>query len=384
MKAYKAHKIFTGTHEVTDGYLVVDNNGEIVEVTTTKPEKATIKNFKKGIITPGFVDTHIHGFAGVDTMDGDIEKYRHMLVRLAQEGTTSVILTTVTSDDDHTREAVRKITELLYSQGPDEAKVQGIYLEGPFISPDYKGAHDEKLLRELDIKFVEELQMLSGGLIKKITIAPELEGAESFIHRCKIQGIHVSIGHTNATTEQVERAVEIGADFYTHVFNAMKPFNHRDVGVVGAVLNDKTSWGEVIADGVHVNLDAIKILLSQRGIDRTILITDSMRGAGMPDGDYELGGLDVVVKDGEAHNVDGTLAGSTLILRDAVKNMQSLVSLNDSIKMATYNAAIAHSINGVGLLAKHKAADFIVFDEELNIQKVYINGELINENSKSK
>jgi N-acetylglucosamine-6-phosphate deacetylase len=254
----------------------------------------------------------------------------------------------------------------------------GLHLEGPFISEVKKGVHPPAFIRNPSIRIFDELLRMSANTITLVTLAPELEGALEFIKSVRSKGVHVSLGHSNATFEETLWAIELGASQATHSFNAMRDFNHREPGILGAILTDSRVWAEIIADGVHVHPAVIDILIRCKGTRRTLLITDAITATGMPDGQYQLGELTVKVVQGVCRNLEGNLAGSTLTQDRALRNViqWSKTPLEEAIPLCTVNPAEAIGIDSSkGSLEPGKDADLVVLDENLEVHATLSSGQ---------
>jgi N-acetylglucosamine-6-phosphate deacetylase len=331
---------------------------------------------------PGFVDIHVHGAGGRDVMEGDERALGTITGRLAAFGTTSLLATTVTASADETCRAVEGISKYIsrqYQASGGRADILGIHFEGPFLSKERRGVHPQEWLQLPSAELLQSLLRSASGNARIMTIAPELLGAMPCIDAARSLGMVVSIGHTDATYEQARAAVAHGAHHATHVYNAMRPFSHRDPGVIGAVLTTPEVTAELIADCVHVDDVAMKVLLQAKGPEGVILISDGTSATGMPDGKYLLGGLEVTVMDGVCRNDEGKLAGSTLTLDRALRNIVRLgVSLGDAVRMLTLNPAKLLGIEfKKGALRTGADADIVVLDENLEIRHVWARGTLV-------
>lgn len=324
-------------------------------------------------VSPGFIDIHIHGAFGYDAMDWDEAALSTISKGLCQYGVTGFLPTTMSMDSDSIHRALGNIRKAVNAKG-EGARILGAHLEGPFINPLRKGAHDEHYIIKADYELIKDYL----DIIKIITIAPEVEGHMDFIKGMH-QHISFSIGHSNATYEEAMAAIEAGVKSATHLFNAMTALNHREPGIVGAVLNSDI-YCELIADKVHVHPAAFKLLAKVKGSDRIILITDAMRAACMKQGTYELGGQQVIVEQGAVRLTDGTLAGSVLRLDEAVRNLKehTTLSLPEVIETVTANpAALIGMSEEIGSLDAGKKADFVIFDEKFDIKATIIEGKLM-------
>lgn len=335
-----------------------------------------------GILCPGFIDQHIHGANGVDFMEGDIDRLYQMAKCLVKEGVTSYVPTTVTFDVEQTKKAVKVAKEFSLKQSANSAKVIGVHLEGPFIDFSKKGAQNPNYIIAPDTDVVDSILDAGEGIVKIISLAPEVDGMEGFIKHLVDKGITVSAGHTNANFLEFKKGVEWGISCATHTFNAMSGFNHRDIGVAGGSMVLDV-YNEIIADGVHVNFDAIKILANQKS-DKLILITDALnpKGLSFETNNYEtdLGGLKVIVDKTAIRLESGTLAGSILTMDKAIKNMVNYVGLplEVAIKSATENPAKNLKVfDKVGSISVGKKADFVVLDKDLSVSMTIVDGKIV-------
>lgn len=322
-------------------------------------------------VSPGFINVHFHGAAGVDTMDEDLDALQRLADFLPSTGVTSFLPTTMTLPIEKIHGALERIRAgKNFNHG---AKILGAHWEGSFISKKYCGAQDTAYIIPADFALIENF----ADVIKIITVAPEETGFD-FIERCLAAGIIVSIGHSAATYEEAMAAIERGASRITHLFNAQSPFHHRKAGVVGAAL-DSSANVELIADNVHVSPAAQRIVAKVKPRRQIILITDSMRACGLGDGISELGGQKVFVKGSLATLEDGTIAGSVAKMNDVLRNFCANTRLDVAagVELATKNPAVELNIyDERGSLEVGKAADITVFDDAFNIKKTFVNGSL--------
>jgi N-acetylglucosamine-6-phosphate deacetylase len=343
------------------GALVVGDSGLIEEI------DAVSGSFQSPTIVPGFIDIHVHGGGGADFMDGTVESVRTVARTHARFGTTTMLATTLTATGEQISRCIAAVRAVMNDPGPDEARIAGIHLEGPFLCPAKRGAQPLAPIRKPNWDEMAGWIDESGGAIRVITLAPELDGAIDFIKKAASAGVIVSIGHTEATFEQTVAAIEAGASHATHLFNAMPPLNHRAPGAAGALIASETAFAETIADGVHLHPGAVKIAVSAMGPGRIVLITDAMSGAAMPDGDYELGGQRVRVSGPTARFDDGTLAGSILTMNRAFENILrfAAVSPMDAANMTASNAADRLGLaKQTGRIAVGLGADLTLLDPD--------------------
>jgi N-acetylglucosamine-6-phosphate deacetylase len=328
---------------------------------------------------PGFVDVHIHGAGGHDVMEGTAEAMRTVTHTVAKYGTTSLVATTVSASAEATLQSVAGIAKYIREQheaADARAEVLGIHFEGPFLSPVRRGVHPPEFLRLPSAEFLEQLLHAAAGHASILTLAPELLGAMPCIDAARKAGMVVAMGHTDATYEQARAAIKHGARHAVHVYNAMRPFSHRDSGVIGAVLTSPEVSAELIADGVHVDEPAMRLLLTAKGSSHVILVSDGISATGMPDGKYQLGNIEVTVTGGVCRNAEGKLAGSTLTLDRALRNIVELgTSLCDAVRMLTLNPATLLSLEfKKGALRTGADADIVLLDEGLHIAGVWTRG----------
>ncbi|MEA4894285.1 MAG: N-acetylglucosamine-6-phosphate deacetylase [Oscillospiraceae bacterium] len=327
-------------------------------------------------VIPGLVDIHIHGCAGFDACDATVEAVATMSSQLAKRGITSFCPTTMTVSADGIKKALLNIKNCMENP-PEGAAILGVNMEGPYISVNKKGGQKADFVRTPDWKQFKNFYDLSGGIIKIVDIAPECDGAYEFIESAR-RLCAVSIAHTDANYEQAKAAFGWGITHVTHLFNAMAGFGHREPGVVGAVFDDDSVNAELICDGFHIHPAALRTAFRILGEDRAIIVSDSMRAAGLPDGSYDLGGQTVYVKNGQARLADGTIAGSTTNLLDEVRNLVSFgVPFRQVIKAATINPSKAVGEDKrIGSIEAGKRADLVVLDKKMNLKMVVLHGEI--------
>jgi N-acetylglucosamine-6-phosphate deacetylase len=378
-------RAFTPTAELADaGILIRDGVIESIgprEGLTLPPGVAEISASDK-IAVPGFVDVHIHGAGGRDVMESSAEALTAVTRMVARHGTTSIVATTVTASPDQTLRSIEGIVRYICTQhesGEARAEILGLHFEGPFISPARRGVHPAEWIRLPSADLLEKFLQAARGNARILTIAPELLGAAPCIEAARKAGMVVAIGHTDATYQQARAAIARGARHAVHVYNAMRPFSHRDSGVIGAVLTSPEISAELIADGVHVDEAAMRLLLQAKGAGGVVLISDGISATGMPDGNYLLGGLEVTVSGGVCRNAEGKLAGSTLTLDRALRNIVGLgASLGDAARMLTANPA---SVMGLqfkkGALRAGADADIVLLNESLQVTQVFAGGEAV-------
>ena len=322
-------------------------------------------------IVPGFVDVHIHGCAGADTCDGKRESIDAMAEFLLTKGVTSFCPTTMTVDRAEIEAALLAAKACVDQPGPG-ARVVGVNMEGPFIAAARKGAQKEEAILPPDPELFRHFQELSGGIVRLVDIAPEQPGGLAFIREVK-DLCAVSIAHTTANYDQAKESFDAGITHATHLFNAMSGLHHRDPGVVGAVFDDSRVYAELICDGFHIHPAVLRTAFQVLG-DRALVISDSMRANGMPEGEpFDLGGQMVTVREGKATLADGTIAGSVSNLHQEVKNLVSFgIPLEQAVKAASLIPARSIGLEEeIGSIAPGKRADLVVLDEHLDIVAVY-------------
>jgi N-acetylglucosamine-6-phosphate deacetylase len=365
-------KIITPAGVLENGSLRV-KDGIIIEISDTTLESNLVissLDAKGNWLMPGFIDVHVHGGAGHDFMDANEEGLAAITKFHAAHGTTSMLATTLTASRDDLTAIIDRVSRFMAKPMPF-AQIIGVHLEGPFINVKWKGAQNPAYILPPQPEWLEDWVTRFPGIIKLQTLAPESEGALDYIEKLAFHGIVASCGHTDATYEQIVAAADRGLRHAVHTYNAMKPLHHREPGTVGAVLTDNRITAEVIADGHHVHPAGIKLLTSAKGTDNVILVTDAMAAAGMPDGDYEIGGLPVSMSCGVARLKEaGNLAGSTLDMISAVRYLvrEIGVSLEEASRMASANPARQLGIESItGTLEVGKAADFLLVNPSLEL-----------------
>jgi len=379
MFAARAGVILTPREILREAYILVDGN-KIVDVRLEKPDGIRdLCRYDDYILAPGLVDIHIHGGFGVDLTYSRIKEILELSKRLPEMGITSYIPSTVTDSFEHIEAAIKNINEA--SRAHAGSRILGIHLEGPYLNPIRGGAQPREHIRKPSLEEFERFYAAGNRLIKRITVAPEIDGGVDFIrYVVKTFKVKVSLGHTDATYEQTLRAIEAGANIITHLFNGMREYHHREPGIIGAALTTRNIYTEIIADFIHLHPATINLVLKCKGPNKTILISDATPGAGLPDGDYILGLNKVIIRDGVAKTEGGSLAGSTIMLMRAVQNVMKLgLSLKDALSMATTSPCNAMGFKDVGRIARGCKADFIVLDKQLNVVETYIDGKRIYE-----
>jgi N-acetylglucosamine-6-phosphate deacetylase len=381
--AFTAHRLFTPTEELAHPLLVVED-GRITQLSSRESKSAApdiqVTNFGDATIAPGYFDIHIHGGSGVDLMRAEKPDIARFGKFLTTHGVTGYFPTTVAAPLDVTCVALERLAnaiEAAQSNGnPSEARPLGIHLEGPFLSHKRRGVHPPAYLVEPTVEIFDRLWQAARGHVKMLTIAPEIPGAMEVIPEAARRGVCVSIGHSDAEMPIARDAVDAGARHATHTFNAMRPLDHRDPGIIAEVLSDDRMTADLIADGIHVSPSVVKIFLRSKGPERAVLITDAMSATGMPEGRYQLGPIEVEVKDGRA-TANGSLAGSVLTMDRAVRNVTQFSNWNlrEAVRAATLNATRAVGMsNDFGMLAVGAHADFTVLNSAGEVIQTIVGG----------
>ena len=388
--------VYTLDHGFIEKDVYIEN-GYFVEEKYYTGDRDEVLDAKGDYLIPGLLDIHFHGCAGHDFSDGTEEALEAIGRYELEHGITSICPASMTLPEDtllrvceNASEYQNKVAEEMKSKdgqgdvskqerhAPMRSRLCGIHLEGPFISKEKKGAQNPAYIKEPDAEMFCRLQVAAGGLLRLITIAPEIEGAQDFIKRLS-QEVHISVGHTTSDYEMAYQAFMLGADHVTHFFNAMPGFTHRAPGVVGAAFDAKHVMPELICDGIHVDASAVRVMFQLFGAERMILISDSMRATGMADGEYTLGGLPVTVRGNLATLSDGTIAGSATNLMDCMRMAVSMgIPLEVAVRSATYNPAKSIGVADVcGSIDCGKYGDCVIIaKEDLAIRQVILGGEV--------
>ena len=376
MQTLTARRLITDIGLIEYPVLHLDDQGRIAEIESDTSIRS------EDTLAAGLFDVHTHGCAGHDVMDADPDALPAIQRFLATRGVTHYLPTTVTASIDATVRALKRLADAIESatiavtdSEHPQAQPLGIHLEGPFVSHAKRGVHPPAHILAPSIAVFDRLWRAARGHIRVLTIAPEEPGALDLIEYATNLGVRISIGHSNATAAETRAAIAAGAVSATHTFNAMRPFDHREPGLLGVVLDDPDLYAELICDGVHVAPEAVRLWLKAKGPDRAILITDSMAAAGMPDGEYTLGGMPVTVAGGVCL-ADGVLAGSVLTLDRAVTNVQLMTGadLATAVRLASANPARMAGFPDIGTVRVGNLADLTRYDRDGHLTQTYIHG----------
>jgi len=387
MIALTATALFTPLDRIEQPLLLVED-GAIVEVTSRArrelPRNGRVLDFGDGILAPGFIDIHIHGGGGRDVMEAGGDALPPVERLLAAHGVTSYFPTTVTAPLDATLSALARLADAIEAadrsphgaeSGSLRARPLGIHLEGPFISHQRRGVHPPENLLTPSVPAFDRFWQAARGHIRVLTIAPELPGAIEVIAAAAARGVCVSLGHSDAELNAARAGVAAGARHATHTFNAMRPLDHRDPGILAEVLTDARLSADIIADGIHLDPVIVQLFLKAKGPDAAVLITDATAATGMPDGRYRLGSLDVEVKDGRCL-AGGKLAGSVLTMDRAVCNVMQFAQwdLQQAVRLATLNAARVAGVKQGGVLEAGAPADLVVLSPNGEVRSAMVRG----------
>jgi N-acetylglucosamine-6-phosphate deacetylase len=321
-----------------------------------------------GIATPGFIDLQVNGFAGIDFLEADADGYERASDALLETGVTGFLATFITAPEDHLLAALQNVPRKV-----NDARVLGVHLEGPFVAPERLGFHPPSAQRDPDVELLERL--VSAGPVRLVTLAPERPGAADLIDFLRHRAVTVSCGHSDATSDEATAAFDRGVRTVTHLFNAMRPFLHRDPGIAGAALARDDVVIQIILDGAHLAPETARVVW-RAAAGRVALVTDAVAGAGETDGIYSLGGLEIEIRDGVSRGPEGSLAGTTIRMIDAVRNLHALgVPLADALDAATAVPARVIGMPSVGRLDVDQPADVVVLNDNLDVDRVFVRGD---------
>lgn len=375
-----AKRLFDGSRLIDDPAVLVED-GRIASIAARAsgaiPAGARVLDFPDSTLAPSFFDIHIHGAAGHDVMEATPEALAAVEKFLSSRGTGSFLATTVTAPLDATLRAVDGLAKLMARPNANgSARLLGIHLEGPFLSHERRGVQPAEHLLAPSIATFDKLVDAGQGNVRLMTLAPELAGAEELTTHATRRGVRVSLGHSNAKAAETRAAIAAGAVSATHTFNAMRPLDHREPGILGAVLTDDSVYSELICDGIHSEPEIARLWWRAKGPERAILVTDAMSAAGMPDGEYQLGGFSVQVANGRATR-DGVLAGSVLTLDRALANFLAFAgaSVDQALRLLGANPATMLGLGDeAGFLAPGRPADLVAVTAEGKLMASLVNG----------
>ena len=381
---FTAERLWDG-QRLLEKPLIAVEDGRIASIasrsTSATPAPSDVRDFGTALIGPSFFDVHIHGSGGHDVMEGTDDALAAIGSFLASRGTAQYLATTVTAPIDKTLRSLELLAQRIADEpAPGQARPIGIHLEGPFLSHARRGVHPPDLLLAPDIPTFDRMFEAAEGHIRLLTLAPELPGAIEFAAHATSKGVRVSIGHSDATSEQTHAAINVGAASATHTYNAMRPLDHREPGILGIVLTTDTLFAELICDGIHNTPEMVKLWWRAKGPERAILITDAMSAAGMPDGTYQLGGFDVQVANGRATS-HGALAGSVLSLDRALANFVRFTgaTVDQGLRLLSSNpAAMTGFSDRAGSLRVGDPANFVAVDPNGNLVASIVDGILLH------
>ncbi|HAM2006849.1 TPA: N-acetylglucosamine-6-phosphate deacetylase [Listeria monocytogenes] len=375
MAVIKNVKIYK-ENELIDAVVITEGN-LIKEVCSTTPEKYSDEPTFDGngrLLIPGMIDVHIHGAKNYDMMDGSTESIQAASMACAETGCTSFLVTSVSSSLEDLIQMIRQTKKVIGKE--KGAKIAGIHLEGPYINIEKKGMQNPAHLRHPDLKEMKKIFDEADGLIKMVTIAPELPGGIELIDFLKKRGVVVAIAHSNATYEEAQDAFEKGASHITHCFNAMPAIHHRAPGLVAAALENDSISVQAIVDGVHLHPGIVRLIHKIKGPDKMVLTTDALQAMGVGDGEYIFGGHQVTVTEGVARLQDGTLASSTVTMNKSLRLSNEFgINLQDTIQMATSTPADILGMKNLGRIEKGYSADLVLLDKKFEVLSTWINGE---------
>lgn len=375
-------RYFDGKQIIGDSSILVSGT-KIKEIVSGKQvngssEYDTVIDGKGRLLVPGFIDLHLHGCSGCDVMDGTVESVKKIAKTLAENGTTSFLPTTTTMSAQATQKAISAVGKCM--NNGEGANILGVHLEGPFINKERKGAQNEDFILKPSVENFNNFVDNNLQNIKRVTLAPEIGDGIALVKYLSEKGICVSAGHTCASADIFYKSVNEGLTLCTHLFNGMNPLHHRDSGVVGSALLNDDVYTEFIADLIHIDKDILNLIVKIKGANRCILISDSLSAACLGDGDFSIGGQKAVVKDGVARIETGSLAGSIITVKDAVKNMVQKVGvdISSALKMATINPAKVIDVDSFkGKIAEGYDADINLMNENLDIDITMVMGNIV-------
>jgi N-acetylglucosamine-6-phosphate deacetylase len=371
--------VVTPPELIPEGMVVVES-GVITYVGPAISVEGEVRDFRDLLVAPGLIDIHVHGGGGHDAMAASREALDGVSVFLAAQGVTSFLATTYTAPTDETLRVAKAVGRATRT-GTSGARLLGLHAEGPFINPERAGAQSARDIRPPSLEEASELYDASDETLRMMTLAPELEGATPVVEWLDDKGVVPSAGHSDATYDEMMMGVKAGVRHASHLFNGMRPFHHREPGVAGAALADERVKVELIADGVHLHPVTLGLAVGLKGPRRTALVSDAIAAAGLRDGEYSLGGQRVEVRDGVCTLESGALAGSTLTLNKAVRNMVELVGtpISEAVMMASSTPAAIMGEARKGRLEPGLDADVVVFDWDFRVLLTMVGGSVVYE-----
>jgi N-acetylglucosamine-6-phosphate deacetylase len=383
-----AATLFDGTQLIPEPLIAIEE-GRITSIATraaaSVPAVAEVVDFPGATLAPAFLDVHIHGAAGHDVMEATPQALAAVGSFLATRGTANFLATTVTAPLDATLRSLEGLAKLVAQEAGNgsasgtvsgRARPLGIHLEGPFLSHTKRGVHPPEYLLEPNISTFDRMFEAAEGKVRLMTLAPELPGAAELAAHAAQRGVRVSVGHSNATAAETRAAFKAGATSATHTFNAMRTLDHREPGILGEVLTDDAIFAELICDGIHSAPEMTRLWWRAKGPERAILVTDAMSAAGMPDGEYQLGGFAVQVAEGRATR-DGVLAGSVLTLDRALANCVAFTgaAIDKALRAVTANpAALVGLEDAAGRVAVGRPANLVALGVDAKLIAMFVNG----------
>lgn len=363
---------------------VLIENGRIVSVAEGMPDSAGLANeadFTDGngqLLIPGMIDVHIHGASGYDMMDGTTRSVEAVSSACAAAGCTSFLATSVSSSLEDLLRMIDKVKEVAGHE--PGARIVGIHAEGPYLNVKRKGMQNEAFLRHPDLAEMERIIGHAAGMMKMVTVAPELPGGMEMVEELHRRGIVVALAHSDASYDEASEAFRRGASHVTHCFNGMRPIHHRDPGLVAAAFDQPHVSLQAIVDNVHLHPAVVRLMHRVKGPERVVLITDALQAMGMGDGTYTFGGHEVTVSGGIATLKDGTLASSTVTMNEALRNTVQLgIPLHDAVTMASRTPAEILGLTRKGIISPEADADLVLLDEQFGVVWTMVGGRFVYE-----